>query len=404
MLFSAGRSSEARRGRECSRRRGPAFALTLSLLALAIAVLGPAAAAQAQAPTVTRVVPNFGPATGGTEVAITGTGFTTATAVDFGFAGTSFIVKSDTKITAVTPAGTGTVDVTVTTPEGISAVTSADQFTYVPEGPVVEKLSRTQGPVKGGAKVKVKGFNLAGATAVHYGAKEATSFTVESSKSIATVVPQGAGTVDVTVTTPEGTSPITPGDEYTYVSNPPGVSGVSPKQGPAAGGTVVQITGVNFLEATAVHFGSTDSPSFTVNTAKSITAVAPPETVARIEITVTTYYGTSAHEFCSVKIPCSIRDYYKYVEPTVTSVTPNSGPTSGGTPVTITGTGFAIGTTETSFSFHSAPATSVECTSINTCTAVTPEHAADTVDVRAHIEGTFEASAINPPGDQFTFE
>ena len=51
------------------------------------------------------------------SVTITGTGFTGATAVDFGTtAATSVTVVSDTSITADSPAGTGTVDVTVTTP------------------------------------------------------------------------------------------------------------------------------------------------------------------------------------------------------------------------------------------------------------------------------------------------
>jgi uncharacterized membrane protein len=39
-------------------------------------------------------------------------------------------VDSDTQITAISPAGTGTVDITVTTPAGTSAVSQDDQFTY----------------------------------------------------------------------------------------------------------------------------------------------------------------------------------------------------------------------------------------------------------------------------------
>ena len=62
---------------------------------------------------------------------ITGTGFTGATAVDFGTtAATNVTVVNDTTITVVSPAGTGTVDVTVTTPAGTSPTSSADQFTF----------------------------------------------------------------------------------------------------------------------------------------------------------------------------------------------------------------------------------------------------------------------------------
>ena len=84
-------------------------------------------------PTVTGVSPSSGPVTGGTTVTITGTGFSGATAVTFGAtAATSKTVNSDTQITAVSTAGVAgqTVDITVTTPGGASATSSADQFTY----------------------------------------------------------------------------------------------------------------------------------------------------------------------------------------------------------------------------------------------------------------------------------
>ena len=73
-------------------------------------------------PTVTSISPASGPPAGGTSVTITGTGFTGVTAVKFGStAASSFTFNSGTSITATSPAGTGTVDVTVTTPKGTSA-------------------------------------------------------------------------------------------------------------------------------------------------------------------------------------------------------------------------------------------------------------------------------------------
>jgi hypothetical protein len=83
-------------------------------------------------PTVTSVSPTSGPPSGGTPVTITGTALTGATAVAFGAtAAASFSVDSDTSITATSPAGSGTVHVTVMTPGGTSVTSSADQFTYV---------------------------------------------------------------------------------------------------------------------------------------------------------------------------------------------------------------------------------------------------------------------------------
>jgi hypothetical protein len=83
-------------------------------------------------PTVTALQPSTGPEGGGTTVIITGTGFTGATAVAFGAApATSFTVDLDTQITAVSPPGTGTVDVRVTAGGVTSRTSPADQFTYV---------------------------------------------------------------------------------------------------------------------------------------------------------------------------------------------------------------------------------------------------------------------------------
>ena len=85
----------------------------------------------AEGPAVSGVNPNIGAVAGGESVVVTGSGFTGATAVDFGTgAATSFTVDSDTQITAVAPASAaGQVDVTVTSPLGTSAVTAADAFT-----------------------------------------------------------------------------------------------------------------------------------------------------------------------------------------------------------------------------------------------------------------------------------
>jgi hypothetical protein len=83
-------------------------------------------------PLVTGVSPNTGPAAGGTSVTVTGTGFTGASAVNFGGSpATSFTVNSDSSITATSPEEEGgTVDITVTTKGGTSPTGSADQFTF----------------------------------------------------------------------------------------------------------------------------------------------------------------------------------------------------------------------------------------------------------------------------------
>jgi hypothetical protein len=82
-------------------------------------------------PQVTSVVPNKGPAAGGTQVVISGSNLNVANGVNFGTTGANYTINSNTQITATSPAhAAGTVDVVVTSPNGNSNITQADQFEY----------------------------------------------------------------------------------------------------------------------------------------------------------------------------------------------------------------------------------------------------------------------------------
>jgi hypothetical protein len=168
-------------------------------------------------PIVTGISPASGPGAGGNIVTITGSGFTGATAVQFGTISVPPLPGgSDSQITAPSPAGGGTVDVTVTTPAGTSPATAADQFTY---GPVVTGVQPNHGPARGLIPVIITGSGFTGATAVHFGPLGA-AVSVNSDSQITTFSPPGAAVapfVDVRVTTPAGISPITGADHFTWV-------------------------------------------------------------------------------------------------------------------------------------------------------------------------------------------
>jgi hypothetical protein len=361
------------------------------------------------APNVTKVEPATGPLAGGTTVTLTGSNFLGASQVDFGATPASFSVISANKMEAVAPAGAeGTVDITVSTPEGTSAVTSADRFSYVPPGPSVLELQPSKGPVAGGQEVRIHGAHLDTATEVHFGAVS-VPFVIVSSETLHATAPQGeAPTVDVRVTTPEGISAVSPGDAYSYVSKYPEISGVTPNKGPAAGGNAVTISGSEFYGVTDVKFGARSASGFTINSPLSITAVAPPATVEKTTIEVETTFGPSALEWCvrrGNKGPsCSIRDYYKYLEPTVTGVTPSFGPASGGTTMTLTGSGFGLAAGETQVTIDKLPATSVNCSSTTTCTAVTPAHKAGPAKVLVNINSNEPKHSKASPAAVFHYE
>ena len=179
-------------------------------------------------PAVTGISPTTGPSTGGTVVTITGTGFTGAIGVDFGTtAATGFTVVSDTEITADSPAGTGTVDVTVGFGEFRTARSETDLFTYTTNvappvaAPTVTGISPSSGPASGGTSVTITGTGFTGATAVDFGTTAATGVIVLSATTITADSPAGTGIANVTVITPAGTSATSSADQFTFIAAAP---------------------------------------------------------------------------------------------------------------------------------------------------------------------------------------
>ena len=167
-------------------------------------------------PAVSGISPNAGPLTGNTSVTITGTGFVSGATVRFGTVpATNINVVSETAITCTTPAGSNTVDVTVTTPGGRSPISAADKFTYV-RVPSVTRVSPNTGLPAGGTTVTITGIGFVSGATVRFGTVPATNINVVSATAITCTTPAGSGTVDVTVTTPGGTSPTSTVDKFTY--------------------------------------------------------------------------------------------------------------------------------------------------------------------------------------------
>ncbi len=143
-------------------------------------------------PTVTSLNQTFGSSGGGTSVTITGTNFTYADAVYFGDeSADNFTINSSTSITVVVPPETaGSIDVTVESPGGDSALNSGDQYTYVAAAPPnVTSLGTTSGTTAGGTTVVVNGTGFTGASDVFFGSIEAASFSVNSDEQIIACVP-----------------------------------------------------------------------------------------------------------------------------------------------------------------------------------------------------------------------
>ncbi|WP_313545212.1 IPT/TIG domain-containing protein [Leifsonia aquatica] len=329
-------------------------------------------------PAISSLAPASGPVTGGTPVTITGSGFTGATGVTFdGTPGVGFSVVNDTTITVASPAhAEGPVDVIVQAPVGDSAPAT---FTYLPL-PVITGVAPANGPETGGTAVTITGTGFTGTTGVTFGGTPATDVTVVDDTTITATTPAHApGAVDVVVTTPAG--PSEPGD-FTFDAVP-AITSVAPASGPETGGTDVTITGTGFTGATGVTFGGTAGTAFTVVNDTTITVTTPAHAPGAVDVVVQHPNGDSQPgDFTFLQLPA------------ITSLTPTSGPQTGGTAVTITGTGF---TGATGVTFGGTAGTAFTVVSDTTITVTTPAHAPGAADVIVQ-----HPNGDSQPGD-FTF-
>jgi plastocyanin len=86
--------------------------------------------------------------------------------------------------------------------------------------PAIRKLAPKKGPAAGGTVVTIMGSGFTGASAVMFGAVPAASFSVISDTQISATSPaEPKSTVDVSVTTPGGTSGSVKGDRFKFVKH-----------------------------------------------------------------------------------------------------------------------------------------------------------------------------------------
>ncbi len=169
-------------------------------------------------PTATGLSVASGAPSGGDQVVVSGTNFTPGSTVDFGTTpATSVQFLSPTALSATTPAGSGSVAVTVTTAAGTTAPTPATTFTYVGP-PSVSSLSTSSGPARGGTEVTITGSGFTGGVTVVFGTAQAQAVDVVSPSQIVAVSPPGNGAVDVSVENDAGASTPAPSTRFTYVT------------------------------------------------------------------------------------------------------------------------------------------------------------------------------------------
>jgi len=323
--------------------------------------------------SITSVSPIFGPLTGGTTVTISGSNFIGVSAVLFG--GTpalSYSIDSISQITAVTPpcpvssscwqnSGSNRTPITVITPAGSAYSSPQADFKY---GAVIYSVSPNSGPMEGGTLVTVTGdgfgngrvgaFSFGGIPAVGAFCTSSTQCTMGSP---ASPTPR---LVDVTY----GESQTSVADRFTYTG--PTVTSVYPSTGSQLGGDTVTITGTSFAGGMTIKFGSVLVTNFACS-GNSCVASTPPGT-GIVHVTVTVNGRTS---------PQISADIFTYEPLPYGALSPNSGPGTGDTLITVTGGNFSTSPGATVFFFDfgsgvTSSATNVTCISTSVCTMVSP--------------------------------
>ena len=291
------------------------------------------------APTVTAVSPNSGTSAGGTTITVTGTGF---------------MDTESTEITNVMKAGIACNTLSPDTP--------------------------CRMPTKATSTSTVLQVTVAGAIC--------TNLLVISDTSLSCTTPAGtAGAASVLVTTAGGTNAAN--SLYTYESATV-IGSVSPNTGSTEGGTTLTISGSGFTGATSVTIGGQACTNLIVISDSTLTCTSPPGVPGNATIVITTPAGVTT----------APAEYTYTPAPVVSAVAPSTGPLTGGTAITLTGSDF---TGATAVTIGGNACTNLVVVSATTITCTTPAGSAGSASILVTTPGgtstattVFTYTAANP--------
>ncbi|CEP68860.1 Immunoglobulin E-set [Moorella glycerini] len=365
-------------------------------------------------PRVDQVTPNFGPAQGGNEVLLTGSGFQPDVKVYFGWEEARVLEVTPNQVRVSAPANTpGLYDVTVVNvyDTGIFVKEHAYEYRQPLTAPRITGVFPSYGPAQGGTLLTISGEYFWPGVRVFIGTNEAFLYVdnegkivpkelgtrminplvASGGKVIYVHTPEGPkvgdtyliGPVDVNVVNPDGGSAtLRGGFTYKLPDSRPAITSVSPGTGTTRGGTPVTITGSDFRPELKVYFGEVEAIVKNI-TPTAIAAVAPVHDAGLVDVTVVNKDGgvATAYGVFEYRVPGS--------EPVIKSLDPHVGSVLGGTTVTISGEDFRDGV---KIFFGGVEAANAVRVDYQTITATTPPGPAGTVDV----------TVVNPDAGSYT--
>lgn len=344
----------------------------------------------ASQPEIITVAPNQGTYEGGTLVTITGRGFTvTGATVHIGeWEGKEVKVIDSETITFVTPRIANNLeeleekvgelkwwDVKVINADGMEAVKKeAFRFLVPDSNPVIDYIEPDHGPTVGGLPVTIYGTDFRERAQVVIGGKNAEVLMIDdtpgegNAKIIVKIPPHTPGTKDVVVINYEGARSNAVTFEYIAPKSFPEIHTIEPNQGSTLGDTEVIITGIGFKvdEETGapprVWFGMNEAPKVEFIDYKTLRVITPPGEEGSVDVLV-------LNPDMGQAIKTNGFRYIKTKELVIDEVSPNEGPATGGTEITITGGPFDRGAIVL---IGGNPAADVVVENSGTITATTP--------------------------------
>lgn len=220
----------------------------------------------------------------------------------------------------------------VTNPSGLRSAEEPSFFYVRTTPPTIAAVEPTSGSTAGGKRVVVSGSDFQPGCEVRLGAVPATVVRGDEA-AIEVSVPAATepGTVDVAVTNPDGQVATLPAAfTYELPPAPPKIIAVSPARDWCAGGTRVVVTGDNFDDETVVRIGEVQC-SIEQLTRTELVAITPPhESPEAVAVEVVN----------RERVPVRLEAAFAYEQrpaPRIEDLEPSSGPTTGGTRLTIEG-------------------------------------------------------------------
>ena len=295
-----------------------------------------------------------------------------------------------------------------TPPPGVSAPGGINVFVEaIPPGPpIVTSLTPERTQCGSAGTVTIAGANFRGVSKVQLETQflsvPAASFTVSSPSLMTATLPSTVpgGVYELVVYTPTGSSTqrtAFPPYRTDLLSVAPMVSGVSPTDGSIAGGTQVTVSGSCFAPNSRFFFGNAEASVSQCSTMQC-SVYSPASTFASSVDVIANTAGVASSTASA--------DLFTYDGPQITSVTPASGPITGGTYVTVSGSGFPqfdglmFSLNPVMTLFFGAARTVPQC-EFTWCTLLTPP-ALNPGDVDV-VATAFGAASAPSPGAVFTY-